>query len=460
VIFDRFSLRARLTIGFAAALMAILTLSGGIVYDRVSADLDSTIDDALRARADDIAVIVESAPGGLPKLTSSRTPEVSNEEGFFQVLAPRGRVLATTLHPQTGAALDADQIRDALRESVIVDRMIKGIEGEARVTGRPARSGNGRLFVVVAGASTDDRREALRALARTFVTGVPLALLLSAALGYFLAGRSLRPVTAMRRRAREITLRRSGERLPLPRAEDEIRQLGETLNTMLDRIEGGIQRERVFVADASHELRTPLAILKTELELAGRRDRSRDELAAALGSAREEVDRLAQLAEDLLVIARSDQGQLTIARERTELSELLERVRNRFFHRAAERGREIAVDAPAGVFGELDPFRIEQALANLVENALRHGAGAVRLTARREGDHVVLEVSDEGPGFPEGFEQEAFERFTRADSGRSGGGSGLGLAIVRAIVAAHGGTVAIDASTGGAGATLRMKLPG
>ena len=121
----------------------------------------------------------------------------------------------------------------------------------------------------------------------------------------------------MRRRAQEITLERSGERLPLPRAEDEIHHLGETLNLMLDRLEAGVQRERVFVDEASHELRTPLAILGAELELADRPERSPEDLRAAVGSAREEIDRLSQLAEDLLVIARFDQGQLPIARSRS-----------------------------------------------------------------------------------------------------------------------------------------------
>jgi two-component system OmpR family sensor kinase len=265
-------------------------------------------------------------------------------------------------------------------------------------------------------------------------------------------------VEAMRRRAREITLERSGDRLPLPRADDEIHQLGATLNEMLDRIEASLERERVFVADASHELRGPLAVLRTELELAGRQERSPEELRAALGSAAEEVDRLSQLAEDLLVIARSDQGRLPIARQRVELQTLLERVRERFVRRATEGGREIVVDASDSESAELDPLRIEQALGNLIENALRHGGGEVRLSARRDNGATVFEVSDQGPGFPDGFESRAFERFTRADDGRTGGGAGLGLAIARAIAVAHGGEVEISDS-GAAATTLRITLP-
>jgi signal transduction histidine kinase len=262
----------------------------------------------------------------------------------------------------------------------------------------------------------------------------------------------------MRRRAEAITLERSGERLPLPPAHDEIRQLGDTLNTMLDRIEAALQRERRFVADASHELRTPLATLRAELELANRVGRSPDELRSAVGSAGEEVERLSRLADDLLVIARSDQGRLSIASERVQLRPLLVRVRDRLASRASAAGREIVVDAPEAMDAELDPLRIEQALGNLVDNALRHGDGTVRLSAERDDGFVVLAVADDGPGFPVDFRSHAFERFSRADDGRSGGGAGLGLAIVRAIALAHGGDVAL-AGGNHAPTTLRMRVP-
>ena len=196
---------------------------------------------------------------------------------------------------------------------------VAGLDGEARVLAQPASSAEGD-FVVVAGASTGDRSEALAGIAGAFLIGAPLALLLAGALGYLLATRALAPVEALRRRADAITLRRSGDRLPLPETEDELHRLAATLNAMLDRIEASLDRERVFVADASHELRTPLAILRAELELAGRPDRTVEELRAALASATEEVDRLSRLAEDLLVIARADQGRLPIKREPVELS--------------------------------------------------------------------------------------------------------------------------------------------
>jgi signal transduction histidine kinase len=432
----------------------VLVVAALFVYVRVADNLNENIDNGLNARGNDLAALVAGSSGP-PELGSGGL--VESEEGFSQVLDEQGNVIASTLPPGE-RPLDPAESAIAAQESILLrDREVPTVEGEARILARPADSATGS-FIVVAGASTQDRSETLAGLAGSFLIGAPIALLLACGLGYLLAGRALSPVEAMRRRAREITLERSGERLPLPRADDEIRQLGETLNEMLDRIEVSLERERVFVADASHELRGPLAVLRTELELAVRQERPPEELRSALSSAAEEVDRLSQLAEDLLVIARFDQGRLPIARERVELRTLLERVRERFIRRGKEAGREILIDAPAGAAAELDPLRIEQALGNLIENALRHGSGEVELSARGSDGATVFEVSDEGPGFPRGFETHAFERFTRADDGRAGGGAGLGLAIAEAIAVAHGGEVEITVS-GGTATTLRITLP-
>ena len=261
----------------------------------------------------------------------------------------------------------------------------------------------------------------------------------------------------MRERAKRISLTRDGERLPLPEARDEIRRLGETLNEMLGRLEASIERERRFVADAGHELRTPVAVAKTELEVALRAKddaKGRPSLVAAL----EELDHLAQLAEDLLLIARAGEGPLPVKRDDVDIGELIERTRQRFADRAHEQDREILVQVPAGIRAFVDALRTRQALGNLVDNALRHGAGDIRLSARQERGAVEIEVRDEGPGFAAGFAPRAFERFAREAGTRVRGGAGLGLAIVRAIAEAHGGTATIVDERSG-GATVRLRFP-
>lgn len=226
---------------------------------------------------------------------------------------------------------------------------------------------------------------------------------------------------------------------------------------MLGRLEGALERERAFVADAGHELRTPLALLKTELELALRRPRSEAELADAIRSAGQETDRLAKLADDLLLLARSDRSQLPLRREQVAVDALLHRVAERFGNRAQETDRAIEVEPSEVLEIHADPTRLEQALGNLVQNALNHGRGSVRLSAAAHDGQVELHVRDEGDGFPPSFLPHAFDRFSRADDARSGEGTGLGLTIADAIARAHGGSAhAANSSAGGADVWLSL----
>jgi len=226
---------------------------------------------------------------------------------------------------------------------------------------------------------------------------------------------------------------------------------------MLDRLRRSFEREQRFVADASHELRTPIAVVKVELEGALRAGGHRPEVQAALAAAVEECDHLAQLAEDLLVLARAADGRLPVRREAlAHARELLERVRQRFADRAGRQGRAVRVAADVELQLSADPLQLRQAVGNLLDNALRHGAGEVVLGARPAEGGVEISVADGGPGFAAGAEGWAFERFSRGAAARTRGGAGLGLAIVRAIAEAHGGGVAIAP---GAGAAVRLWLP-
>jgi signal transduction histidine kinase len=295
----------------------------------------------------------------------------------------------------------------------------------------------------------EDRDEALASLLAVMLVVGPAALLVATGAGYVVAGSALRPVEAMRREAAAISAESSGRRLPLPEARDELRRLGETLNEMLHRLDAGLVRERRFVADAGHQLRTPLALLRTELELALRRERTAEELREAVASAREEVERLIGLAESLLVLDRVAEAPLRL--EPVELRGLLDAVARRFLVRAEAAGRTIELTGSAPALADRE--RLEQAVACLLDNALAHGAGTVRLEAAQEGGEAVIRVSDEGAGFPDEFLPHAFERFSRSDDSRAGGGAGLGLAIVAAVARAHGGRIAA------AGSTVTLALP-
>ena len=443
---SRVPIRVRLTMAFAAVMALVLAAAGLFVYAWVRADLDASVHEALDARA--AAVVRSGAEAGLAG---------DAEDGFALVL-------------RDGRVVDAAGDARGPIEPVSGERQVPGIDGTVRVLARAGRSSGaaagptrspsaaagsagssgesaGHDAVVIVGQSLEDRDEVLAGLVAAFAIGGPLAVALASLLGYALAGSAMRPVEAMRRRAAA-----GDERLPLPAAHDEIRRLGETLNGLLARLRGSLERERRFVADASHELRTPLAVLKTELEAALRSGEVGVEARAAVSAAIDECDRLAQLAEDLLVIARSAEGGLPVRREQVDAGPLLEGVRDRFAERAARAGRSIAVET-GDVKVSADSLRLRQALGNLVDNALRHGEGGVVLRADRQDGGVSLEVSDGGPGFASDIADRAFERFARGDRARTRGGTGLGLAIVRAIAEAHGGRATLD------GATVRVWMP-
>jgi len=383
-------------------------------------------------------------------VTSSDPDSAGGGATLAELVTPAGVVTRSTpanlplLVPKQDVARIADGRR--LRGSISLRRP----SGDWRYLAVPAPGG-----AVVVARSLDARKESLHRLFKELLFASPLALLLASLAGYGLAAAALRPVEAMRRRAAAVSATAPG-RLPVPAGRDEISRLATTLNEMLGRLEAAFEHEQRFVADASHELRTPLAMLRTELELALRRPRSHDELEAAVRSAAQEADRLSQLAEDLLLIARADQGALPIRSARVRVDELFSTVGERFARRADERGQEVETH-PTSAAVDADPVRIEQALANLVENALAHGAGAIDLFAV-ERDHIVeLHVTDFGAGFPDGFLERAFDRFSRADEARSRGGSGLGLSIVALIAQAHGGSVgAANRPEGGADVWLAL----
>ena len=451
--FGRVPIRLRLTLAFAVTMAVVLVVTGVFVYVRFRSELDRTIDLNLGSQA---AALAPSIAGSEAELASAvGAPLFRGHESFVQVLDQRGRVLAATPDLRGAPLLSRRQLVMALRRTELFTRGPTPplAEGSRLLSTPVTTSPHGRVVLIV-GATLDERSTALSNLAVLLALVGPLALIVASAAGYALASAALRPVELMRRRAAAVSASEPGRRLPLPPADDELRRLGTTLNDMLDRLEESFAREKTFVANASHELRTPLATLKAELELALRRERSLEELRRALISADAEVDRLSVLAEDLLVLARADEAGLPVRQSQLSVAELMGRLRDRF----DPRHSVITVTVPDGLSMGGDPERLEQALGNLIDNAIRYGSPPVTLRGRAANEGVELHVLDRGPGFPEGFEAQAFERFTRADRGRAGRGAGLGLSIVRTIARAHGGD-AYAASRAESGADVWIVIP-
>jgi heavy metal sensor kinase len=441
-------LRTRVTLVSAALLAIVVAATGVFVYVRLQAELLQTVDVTLRSRADAMLVVLERS--------GSLSPD-RPEDAFAQLVLPDGSV---------GASFGLEDDRALVRPDEVVasrffERDVTTSERElvpARILAVPVDGGR----VLVVGAPLDDLHETLQRLAAVLAAGGPLALVLAVGVTWILVGRTLRPVESMRAEAAAISATDLDRRLPVPETGDELARLGQTLNAMLERLQQALERERRFVDDASHELRTPLSNLKGELDLALRRSRTADELERALRSASEETDRLARLAEDLLVLARADRGRLPVRRAPVEVARLVGEAVEPFARLAGDRGAAIEIRVADGLRADLDELRMRQALGNLLDNALRHSPGGGRLTveATRQDGTLRLEVRDSGTGFPPEFLPVAFEAFARPDAGRvrDGGGAGLGLAIVRAVAEAHGGTVEASNVPGG-GASVVLSIP-
>src|SRR6059058_5186933 len=320
----RLPIRLRVTAAFAVAMAVVLAALGWFLYARLESHLRTELDTSLQVRADDLATLVREHGS----LAPSGRGLIEPGESFAQLLDRNGNVLDATRPLRVAPLLDAAAIKSATYEN---RPSVPGLNDPARLLAIPVSRG-----VLVVGATRQNNLETLASFRNELLIAGPIALLLASLAGYFLAGLSLRQVESMRRRAAAISAETPGERLPVPSTRDEVERLGSTLNEMLGRLEAGLQRERDFVADAGHELRTPLALLRTELELALRHGQSEEELREALRVSVEEVDRLAQLADDLLLIARSDRDGLPLRVEPLPARELLSSVATRFQWRADE----------------------------------------------------------------------------------------------------------------------------
>ena len=307
--------------------------------------------------------------------------------------------------------------------------------------------------------SLEPREDSLDHLLAELLIAAPLALLLASLAGYALAAAALRPVEAMRRRAAAVSAASPG-RLPVPPSRDEISRLATTLNEMLARLEAAFEHERRFVADASHELRTPLALLRAEIELALRRPRSARGARgdAALGG-RGDGAPLAPGRGSAADGARRPQPAAAAPRDDRRRRACSRPSPRRFAAAGGEAADSIRVEETDALL-DADADRLVQALANLVDNALAHGAGPVVLFAVERDDVVELHVADSGEGFDEEFLPRAFDRFSRADEARGRGGTGLGLSIVELIARAHGGRAgAANRPEGGADVWLAIPRP-
>ncbi|MFE5771090.1 sensor histidine kinase [Streptomyces sp. NPDC056485] len=446
-------LRRRAALAAALAMAAVLGAGGLWLYTLLRANLldNTTGRTELAARKVAAQLDGHALPGG-------RLPAPESGVDLVLVRDAQGRTVASTgdladapdlggLRPPPPSASGEDS------RSAVLPPAHPGAERRAVVA--VEAPGGQEVYAVTVLGDVDD---ATRAIALGLLAGAPPLIGFAAALARWVTGHALRPVTAIRTGLAAVTASELDRRVPDPGGADEIAELARTVNDTLDRLERSDARQRQFTADASHELRNPLAAVRSRLEVALAQERpDRESVAAALA----DTERLQRIAADLLLLARLDGGPVP----RTEPVDLALLAAEDLARRPDPRV-PLRLDARAPVPAAGDPARLERALANLVDNALRHARTGVVVRAATEpadpagGGWAVLEVEDDGPGIPAADRDRVFERFVRLDPdrGRAGGGTGLGLAIVRETARAHGGEARALPSRAGGGCGIRFVL--
>jgi signal transduction histidine kinase len=443
---SRWPIRIRLTAAFTAMMALVLT---GVAIGTLltfGAAFDESLDHTLTNRLQQLQA-TDSASGPQSADTVAQVLDVGTGAILSGSPTLAGRPLLSPGEITAGAA----------GEFGVDHNTVTGLPGPVRILAGPIHRPSAPAAVAVVATSLAGRDAAVADLGEELAVALPLVLIAAAGGAYLLTAAALRPVERMRAQAAAITPTDPDPRLPVPPAHDEIARLGATLNALLGRLHAALARERQFTADASHELRTPLSLLTTELELALRRPRQPAELTAALRSALEETHRLSRLAHDLLLTTTDNPEPGNPRPQAIPLRPILKSTLARYHHTT------VVLNCPDKLAVCADTDDLTRAVANLIDNALHHGAAPITLTAHLDHEAtaepmVHLEVRDHGPGIDPHFLPRALDRFTRADPARTGTGAGLGLAITAALARCNGGTLTATNHPNG-GAILTLTLP-
>lgn len=440
------TIRGRVTAVAVMVVAAALGLTGFAMVRLQEQVLTDRVEDALRARADDLSALVRA--GALPRTLGS----TGQEGGLAQIVAPDGRVVSAT--PNASGAAPVTTSRPAPRREVVTRVGSLPIDDEPFLVLARTEEGPAGTRTVLVAESLDAVRSARSALIPIIAVGLPAILLVVGSVTALALRRTLQPVERARREVEAIGSDHLDRRLTPTGTGDEIDRLTTTINDLLDRLAAAYRREQQFVGDASHELRSPLASIRAQLE-ADLADPARAEPRRTEWGVLEEVARLEGLVEGLLALAR-DQGAPLPPPTLLDLDDIVLDELRRL------RPGAVALDATGVSAGQVrgDRGGLERAVRNLLDNAVRHARSRVEIAlAEREG-HVVLTVANDGDPVPPAERERIFARFARTDAarGRDAGGAGLGLAITRAIVVRHGGTIALDPDQRD-GARFVVELP-
>lgn len=455
------SIGAKWALRYAVVSFVAISLLGLFVYTRAEGRLRRDAELITHAPLRNVAEAMKRHPGDIDTVAEAIDREVTAADGDLrlgiQYFDENGRVLL--------ASGSLEQRPIPLPAAVLEGRRAALFWEKTHADGR-------RYYVVTSEAPVGYLQTAVYTrrfdkhasyIADGFYVAMPVALLMTAGLGWLLARGSLRPIKRITRTARHINVSNLDEDVPTTGSGDELDQLAGTLNEMLGRIRRSVSRIRRFNADAAHELRTPLAAIRSQVEVTLEKQRPVAEYERVLVNLLAEVDRLAAGADAMLRLAQSEAGVDPTCREDVSLGQLLGEVVDFFGPLAMEAGVKLDLrEADLVPTVTADPAWLHQLFANLVHNAIKFtpsgGSVLVRLSPEPDGGGAMVEVVDTGVGIPTDHLGRIFERFHKEDAARSESGFGLGLSLVREIVRAHGGSIRVE-SAPDEGSTFRVILP-
>jgi two-component system heavy metal sensor histidine kinase CusS len=436
------SIRLRLSLWYAAVLLAGFVLFSLLLWFAVRQGLIASVDHALDRRVQGAFELIEETSregGGIPA--------IQDELGEYADSVPEGRLIRVT-------GPNGQLIFPIGAPAPLPTRGYRVLRRSASVFGRP--------YTITAAASLENTEDLLARLRWLMFLSIPITLAAAALGGYAISRQALSPVDSMTSEAAAIGIGNLSRRLAVPRTGDELERLASTWNHMLDRLESAVRQLTQFTADASHELRTPVALIRTTAELALRRPRTPEDYREALRQIVEESERTSRLVDDLLTLARADAGRTFLPAEPLDLTLLVRDVSQQAMILGAARRVEVHTETPIKpVTIQGNPPALRRLLFILLDNAIKYTPedGTVTVSLRNDAS-PVLSVADTGIGIPPDALPHVFERFFRADPSRNRdfGGAGLGLAIARWIAERHNATITAE-STPGLGSTFRVTFP-
>jgi heavy metal sensor kinase len=461
------SLRFQLGLWYAGLLTTVFILLGVATIVLLKHFMEANVRDSQLRRARQVAqglspeIVKKGAAAIADEVEARFSPGLNNR--FIQIRSSEGQVIYRSPDP-ADHSFEAEAIPSGRWPERVESFRKAGLPdgGSLLISRYLVKAPGGTAWLVEAGAPLHPLHAVLRGVAGVMALTLLVAVAVAVAGGYFLVGRALDRVDHISRSAEEISFHNLSGRLPIAHTGDEIERLSESLNRMIQRLDGAFQHSKRFVADASHELRTPLTILRGEMEALLARESLAPAVQERLGSLLEEVDRLTKIVEGLLMLSRLDAGEAQGEWVNVDLAKLTTSTAEQMALLAEDKRIRIRCITPSPVLVRGDRARLKQVVVNLLDNAIKYTAdgGKVTLQVSTQPSQAVLDVTDSGPGISAEALPHVFERFFRADQARSrdAGGAGLGLAIVHSICAAHDGRVTVE-SAAGQGSRFRVELP-